>query len=89
MLPLGIINERMASLKGWGLEGDSIVKDFIFESHRKAMEFANKVSELAEKNNHHPTMIIGYKDVRLLLTTHYEKGLTSKDFELAEEIDGI
>mgnify|MGYP001559793572 CR=1 FL=1 len=89
MLPLAIINERMAALRDWGLEGDCIVKDFIFNSHKEAMEFVNKVSEIAEKYNHHPGILIDYTNVRLSLTTHSERGLTSKDFEVAEEIDKL
>ena len=79
----------MSKLKNWSLEGDSIVKDKILGNFKEAMEFVNKIAELAEKYNHHPAIIIQYNNVRLSLTTHYAKGLTEKDFELAEEIDKI
>ncbi len=89
MLPLVIISERLSALDNWGLEGDSITKEFNFDSHKQAMEFVNKVSELSEKHNHHPAIFINYNIVRISLTTHSERGLTSKDFDLAEEIDKI
>ncbi len=89
MLPLGIINERMAQIKDWALEGNSITKDFSFGNFQEAMEFVEKIAEVAEKMNHHPDILISYNKVRLSLTTHFEHGLTSKDFDVAEEIDKI
>ena len=86
---LAEIQEKMRKLRNWSLEGDSIVKDKVFGNFKESMEFVNKVAELAEKHNHHPAIIIQYNNVRLSLTTHYAKGLTEKDFELAEEIDKV
>ena len=89
MLPLGIINEKLSTVKNWGLEGGFIVKDFSFSNFKEAMDFVNKVAELSEEQNHHPDIVISYNKVRLSLTTHSEKGLTSKDFDLAREIDKL
>lgn len=85
---LSEIQERMSMLKNWGLEGDSIVCDRFFGSFKGAMEFVNKVAEIAEKHDHHPSIVLDYKRVRLTLTTH-GVGLISKDFDVAEEIDKI
>lgn len=89
MLPLSLISEYMAKLKNWALEEEKIVKDFSFSDFNSAMKFVNKVAEIAEKHEHHPNIQISYNKVRLTLTTHSEKGLTSKDFDVAEEIDKI
>ena len=89
MLPLSTIQERMAKLNNWALEGESIVKDFVFQGFLESVWFVNKVAEIAEKEQHHPDIIINYNNVRLVSTTHSERGLTSKDFDLAEKIDKI
>ena len=89
MLPLSTINERMSKLRNWALDGNSIVKDKLFKNFKECMEFSNKIAEIAEKHNHHPSLLITYDNVRITLTTHYAKGLTLKDFDLAEEIDKI
>ena len=89
MLPLNLINEYMSKVKDWALESNAIVKDFTFENSKQALEFVNKVGEIAEKHNHHPDITISYNKVRLSLTTHSEHGLTSKDFEVAGEIDKL
>ncbi len=89
MLPLVIIQERMAKLKDWALEMDCIVKDYEFCSFKEAVEFVNKVKEVSDKQQHYPMLIVTEGMVKISLTTHSEKGLTSKDFELAEELDKL
>ena len=68
---------------------ESIVKDYSFVGFVRALDFVNKVGEIAERHGHHPDILLSGNKVRLSLTTHSEKGLTSKDFEVAEEIDKL
>ena len=79
----------MKSLDNWTLESNMIVREFEFENFVKAIEFVNKVKDVAEKNEHHPDIIIRYNKVLLTLTTHFAHGLTEKDCEVAKEIDRI
>lgn len=88
-MTLAELEKRMKNLKDWALEGEMIVKDVVFKDFKEALEYVNKVGELAEKKEHHPDIMIMHSSVRLSLTTHSEKGLTDKDFDLAEEIDKI
>jgi len=89
MLPLFEIGEKMSKLRNWALEENSIVKDKVFRNFKESVEFVNKVAEIAEKHNHHPSIIINFENVRMALTTHSAGGLTNKDFEVAEEIDKL
>ena len=73
---LSEIQQNMSQLKNWALEGSSIVKDYSFNDFKQALDFVNKVGEIAEKNNHHPSIILDYNFVRLTLTTHSEHTLT-------------
>ena len=58
-----------------------------FSDFSAAMEFANRVAEAAEAADHHPDILINYNKVKLTLTTHSEGGLTSIDFDLANDIE--
>ncbi|MEK6818783.1 MAG: 4a-hydroxytetrahydrobiopterin dehydratase [Nanoarchaeota archaeon] len=89
MMNLNEIQNEVANLDNWSIETDSISKVFVLENFRGALQFVNKVGEIAEKHNHHPDIVINYNNVKLTLTTHYEKGLSRKDFEVAKEIDKI
>ncbi len=86
---LGEINQSMSEINDWSLEVNSIVKNFTFENFKQALEFVNKVGEIAEKMNHHPYIIIKYSVVKLILMTHAVNGLTKIDFDVAKEIDKL
>ncbi len=89
MLSLNEITTKLSKLKGWELEGSTITKNLTFQNFKEAIDYLNKVAEIAEKYNHHPDISISYTAVRLTLTTHSERALTETDFEVAEEIDKI
>ncbi len=89
MLTLGELNEKLKTLDNWALEGSSITKEFSFQNFKESLEFANKVGELAERQKHHPHILILNHRVRLTLTTMPDRQLTEKDFDLAGAIDQI
>ncbi len=83
------IQERLKSLTGWELVGKGIQKRFSLKSFAPAIQFVNKVAELAEAEQHHPDIAINYNLVTLVLSTHSEGGVTTKDIALASKIDSI
>ena len=82
------INEKMNSLSGWQLADNVIKKQYVFESFMPAIEFVNRVAQLAEEADHHPDITINYRRVTMALSTHSAGGLTANDFDLAPKIDG-
>ena len=84
------VHDRLNELKGWEMsDHSSIFKEFEFSNFKEAMEFAQKVAEEAERENHHPDILIMYNKVTLTLTTHDENGLTYKDFKMAKIIEQL
>lgn len=71
----------------WRLDGETISRTFVFEDFVGAMEFVNKVAIAAEAADHHPDIDIRWNKVTLVLSTHSEGALTSKDTDLAAEAD--
>lgn len=74
---------------GWIKVNDAIEKTYKFKNFTKAMEFANKVTDIANQQNHHPELMISWGQVVVKTWTHTTKGLTEKDYKLAESIDGV
>lgn len=71
----------------WVVDQNSrLVGEFEFSNFKNAMSFINGVADLAESVDHHPDISISYNKVRLQLSTHSARGLTEKDFELANKI---
>lgn len=64
-----------------------IRKKFKFETFRKAIEFVNKVAEIAEQEGHHPDIFISYSKVSITVWTHAIGGLSVNDFILASKIE--
>jgi 4a-hydroxytetrahydrobiopterin dehydratase len=74
----------------WKREGEEIVREWRFEDFAQALDFVNRVGELAEEANHHPDILLhGWNKVKLSLTNHSAGGLTEADFEMAQRIDQL
>lgn len=84
--------ERLKELSPeWRLEPDglSIVRDFKFKDFYRTMGFVNAVAYLANREDHHPDLEVGYSRCRVRYTTHAIKGLSLNDFICAAKIDRL
>ena len=85
--------KQSASLIGqipsWKVDNGKVTREFKFKDFIAAMEFVNKVAEIAEKEGHHPDISIHYNKVRIELWTHAINGLSENDFIVAAKIEGI
>jgi 4a-hydroxytetrahydrobiopterin dehydratase len=83
------IAARLAAIASWSLDGDTITRTLRLPSFPAALVFASAVGHLAEQANHHPDILIKYRNVTLTLSTHEARGLTTNDFDLAAEINDL
>lgn len=83
------IEAGLEVLDGWERNGNEIVKVYKNKSFVDSLGFVAKVAILAEKADHHPDILIQYRNVTLTLSTHSKGGLTEKDLNLAREIDAL
>ena len=81
------IEAKMADLKGWGLKGGKLHREFQFANFVEAFGFMASVALVAEKMDHHPEWSNVYGRVSVDLTTHDAGGITTLDFELAEAMN--
>jgi 4a-hydroxytetrahydrobiopterin dehydratase len=83
------VSSRLRRLP-WEREGDDIVREWRFEDFAEAVQFVNRVAEVAEEANHHPDIFIhGWNKVKLSLSNHSVGGLTEMDFTMAARFDGL
>ncbi len=64
-------------------------KEFKFDNFKQAMDFVNKVAQVAEAQQHHPNITIDYNKVILELWTHSIGGISEKDYAMAEKINQL
>lgn len=88
-LSLREVDELLKSVKGWkALGNQQLDQDFKFKNFDKAIEFINKVAEIAKSENHHPNIYLhDWNQVKITLSTHAIGGLSENDFILAAKID--
>jgi 4a-hydroxytetrahydrobiopterin dehydratase len=85
------IGKQFDKLSGWQLnkKQTQISKAYDLPTFVGGLAFAAKITVHAEIAGHHPTIELSYGKVKVTLTTHDVKGLTSNDFALAKKIDAL
>jgi 4a-hydroxytetrahydrobiopterin dehydratase len=83
------IMELLPQVPGWNVKDDKLCKTFEFEDFVTAIQFLNRVAELAEKEGHHPDFCVHYSRVDFTIFTHAVGGLSDNDFILAAKIDQL
>jgi 4a-hydroxytetrahydrobiopterin dehydratase len=73
---------------GWRLNANGhLERAYTFDSFARANAFANKVTDVAEHEGHHPNLHIAGGVCKVEIWTHKINGLTESDFYLAAKAD--
>ncbi|MFZ0389158.1 MAG: 4a-hydroxytetrahydrobiopterin dehydratase [Calditrichia bacterium] len=83
------ICERVDKLEGWHIDKEAIKKEWQFAGFKEAVQFINKVADLAEEQDHHPEIFNVYNKVSLRYSTHDAGGITERDFKAAAAVNKI
>jgi len=85
------INDYLNQLNtNWDVKDQKqIEKTFKFKNFKEALDFANKVGEIAEYEQHHPDIHVFYGKVIIDLATHAIGGLSENDFIVAAKIEEL
>lgn len=81
---------QLKELQGWNIAGNGqrIRKSWVVTDFMAAMEFFNRVAQLAEDEGHHPDLHLeAFRNVAIEIWTHAIGGLSENDFILAAKID--
>jgi 4a-hydroxytetrahydrobiopterin dehydratase len=74
----------------WERDGNRTLKrEFSFDNFRDAFGFVARAALIAEAEQHHPDIELGWGRAAFELTTHAASGLTRNDFVMAAKIDGL
>jgi len=76
---------------GWRLTEDAkaIRREYAFRDFFRTMSFVNALAHVANLEDHHPDLEVGYNYCRVLYTTHAIRGLSENDFICAAKLDRI
>lgn len=85
------LDNLMAAIPGWSLleDGQRIGRDYRFDGFLPALAFVNALGWMAEQENHHPDLEIGWGYCRVRFSTHDVGGLSRNDFICAAKTDAL
>ncbi len=85
------INDLLDLLPGWqcGPENSEIRKHFKFDNFAHALAFTNALGWIAERENHHPDLELGWGRCLVRFSTHDVGGLSMNDFICAAKVQTL
>lgn len=90
--PLDFSKKQLEELQQWKItdDGKCIERKFAKKNFVQCLKLLNKIGELAEEEQHHPDLhLTGYRNLKVVLTTHAIGGLSENDFIVAAKIDAL
>ena len=83
--------ELLALLPEWqaAADGKSIAKTFRFKDFYETLGFVNAVGWMANRQDHHPDLEVGYNRCVVHWSTHDVGGLSMNDFMCAARVEAI
>jgi 4a-hydroxytetrahydrobiopterin dehydratase len=70
-------------------EATEIRRDFRFKGFYRTMGFVNAVAWVANAENHHPDLEVGWGHCLVRFQTHAINGLSENDFICAAKVDAL
>jgi 4a-hydroxytetrahydrobiopterin dehydratase len=85
------IQTYLPQVPEWTLSADHkwISRQYRFNNFYQTMAFINAVAWIANQENHHPDLELGYNYCHVKFMTHAVKGLTQNDFICAAKINAL
>ena len=83
------IAPMLKGLTGWARDGSRISKEYAFKDHYQVQAFTNAVMWISHREDHHPSLVVGYNTVKVAYWTHALDGLSENDFICAAKVDQL
>lgn len=83
------IQYAISDLNGWEFKNNAIHKIFTFESYLNSIAFINRLAEIAEENNHHPDMVVGWCKIDVAFSSHDQGGVTTACIDMAKKAESV
>jgi len=85
--------DLLKQIPGWQIQTrdgiERLERQFRFADFAQALEFTNRVGEIADAQDHHPAILTEWGRVTVGWWTHVVTGLHRNDFVMAAKTDGV
>lgn len=85
------MDKLLTQVPSWAINAEAthITRRFNFKNFYQTMSFVNAVAWMANQENHHPDMEVGYNYCVINYTTHALGGLSENDFICAAKVNSL
>ncbi|MEW7850749.1 4a-hydroxytetrahydrobiopterin dehydratase [Massilia aurea] len=84
------IANLLHEVPGWAVTDNVLTREFKLPDYRATMALVNGVAGIAEQEDHHPDMTVGYATCRVSWTTHSAgSALSENDFICAAKANAL
>ena len=83
------IESHLASVPGWALADGAIERTFNFPDFHQTIAFVNALAWVAQREDHHPELQVGYSRCTVRFNTHSVGGISINDFICAAKLDAL
>jgi 4a-hydroxytetrahydrobiopterin dehydratase len=80
---------RVATLTGWSSTEGRLVKTYAFTDFHQTVGFVNALAWIANREDHHPDLVVSYNRCAVAWSTHDAGGITENDVVCAAKTDAL
>ena len=80
----------LPEIPGWSVADGKLVRSFGFRNYYETIAFVNALAWIAHREDHHPELVVSYKNCEVSYNTHSVGGaLSSNDFICAAKLSAL
>ena len=87
------IADLMSQVPDWSVVHEDgmnrLNREFSFKDFAQALDFTNRIAQLAEDADHHPRLVTEWGKVAVTWWSHSEGGMVVADIEMAKKVDAL
>src|SRR5687768_10898098 len=81
------VTANLKEVPGWAIDKGELVRELKFTNYYETMSNVVAIAMLAQSEDHHPDMHVGYNKLTIRYSTHSVGGLSENDFICAAKIN--
>lgn len=83
------VAEQLSVLPSWSTHGKRIERDYDFGDYWETIAFVNAIAFVANGEDHHPELVVGYDRIAVRFDTHTAGGISANDFICAAKVEAL
>jgi 4a-hydroxytetrahydrobiopterin dehydratase len=83
------LSSLLAEVSGWEVVDGALQRQFAFSDYARMISFVNAVAWLAQREDHHPDLLVQWGRCTVRWHTHSVGGLSINDFICAAHVDAL